>query len=245
MKKYLLVYLFFFLSWLDAQLLDVKYRVEFGALGELGILHAHLETKGNRYTIFMDAKATGLAKTLSKNRKETHLSEGFVRDGRYYTERYSVLVEYGKKKREKVYTVDYQKKIVSKSYKKYRKGKLISHTESTLDFFGVDDLLTLYFNLPKILDTKSKPGLYTFEVIGTEQQNGKMELCLPKPDQLKKYTQTLGEGAYRYLAAIIYQKIFSRNKGELMIAVDKEGIIHKAVLKNLVMFGDLTVERIK
>lgn len=245
MKKYLLIGLFLSLSWLDAQVLDVKYKVKFGILGELGVSHAHLETNGNRYKISIDAKATGIAKTLSKNRKETHLSEGFVQNGRYYTQRYTVRVEYGEKKREKVYTVDHQKKIVSKISKKYRKGKLTSQTESTLDFFGTDDLLTLYFNLPKLLDAKSKPGLYTFHAIGAEKQDGKVELRLPRPDQLKKYTDTLGRGAYRYLTAIIYQKIFSSNKGELMIAIGKDGITQKAVLKDLVMFGDLTAERIK
>lgn len=245
MKKYLLIGLFLSLSWLDAQVLDVKYRVKFGILGELGVSHAHLETKGNHYRLSIDAKATGMAKALSQNRKETHLSEGFIQNGRYYTERYTIEVEYGEKKREKVYTVDHQKKIVSKSSKKYRKGKLTAHTESTLDFFSTDDLLTLYFNLPKLLDGKSKPGLYTFRAIGAEQQNGKVELRLPEPDQLKKYTDTLGRGAYRYLTAIIYQKIFSSNKGELMIAIGKDGITQKAVLKDLVMFGDLTAERIK
>ncbi|MDD3591571.1 MAG: DUF3108 domain-containing protein [Sulfurovum sp.] len=245
MKKYLLVCLFFSLSWLDAQVLDVKYKVKFGILGELGVSHAHLETEGNHYTISIDAKATGIAKSLSKNRKERHISEGFIRNGRYYTQHYTVQVEYGEKKREKVYRVDHQKKIVFKSSKKYRKGKLTSHVEETLEFFSTDDLLTLYFNLSKLLDAKSKPGLYTFRAIGAEQQNGKVEIRLPKPDQLKKYANTLGKGEYRYLTAIIYQKIFSSNKGELMIAIGKDGITQKAVLKDLVLFGDLTAERIK
>ncbi len=47
------------------------------------------------------------------------------------------------------------------------------------------------------------------------------------------------------MTAIIYQKIFESNKGELMLAVGKDGIAQKAVLKDLIMFGDLVSERVK
>ena len=245
MRKYLLLSVFLWISWLDAQVIDVKYKVKFGILGELGVSHAHLETNGDKYKISINAKATGIAKTLSRNRKETHLSEGFIRNGKYFSKSYSIKVEYGEKKREKLYTVDHQKKIVTKITKKYRKGKLTSETKQTLDFFSTDDLLTLYFNLPRLINANSKPGTYSFNAIGAEKQQGKVEIYLPKSTELKKYVDTLGKGEYRYLTAIIYQKIFSSSKGELMLAIGKDGITKKAVLKDLVMFGDLTAERIK
>ncbi|MGC9350900.1 MAG: DUF3108 domain-containing protein [Sulfurovum sp.] len=245
MRNYLFLSVFVWISWLDAKVIDVTYQVKFGILGELGVSHAHLETKGNRYKISIDAKATGLAKALSKNRKETHLSEGFIRNGKYYAKSYTINIEHGEKKREKLYTVDYQKKIVTKVTKKYKKGKLVSDKEQTLDFFSTNDLLTLYFNLPKLINGNSKPGTYSFNAIGAERQKGKVEIYLPKSSEVEKYVDTLGKGEYRYLTAIIYQKIFSSNKGELMLAIGKDGITQKAVLKDLVMFGDLTAERIK
>ncbi|MDM5271250.1 DUF3108 domain-containing protein [Sulfurovum sp. zt1-1] len=245
MRKYLLLSFFVWISWLNAQAIDVKYQVKFGILGELGVSHAHLETNGDNYKISINAHATGMAKTLSRNRKETHISEGFIKNGQYYTKRYSIQVEHGEQKKEKVYTVDYAKKIVTKISKKYKKGKLVSQSNQTLDFFSTNDLLTLYFNLPALIDGNAKPGTYTFNAIGAERQKGKVEIYLPKSDELKKYENALGKGEYRYLTAIIYQKIFSSNKGELMIAIGKDGITQKAVLKDLVMFGDLRAERVK
>lgn len=244
-RKYLLLSVFVWISWLDAKVIDVTYQVKFGIFGELGVSHAHLETKGKHYKISINAKATGLAKTLSRDRREIHVSEGFIRNGKYYAEHYSIKVEHGKKKREKRYTIDHQKKVVTKITKKYRKGKLVSNKKQTLDFFSTNDLLTLYFNLPKLITAKSKPGTYSFNAVGAERQKGKVEIYLPKSDQLKKYTETLGKGEYRYLTAIIYQKIFSSNKGELMLAIGKDGITQNAVLKDLLLFGDLTAERIK
>jgi hypothetical protein len=47
------------------------------------------------------------------------------------------------------------------------------------------------------------------------------------------------------MTVIIHQKIFASNRGELMLAIGKDGIVEKAVLKDLVMFGDLVAKRIR
>lgn len=244
-KKYLFLCFFLWVSLVEAKVLDAEYKVKFGLLGELGVSHAHLETHGDQYMISIDAKATGIAKTISRDRKEKHVSKGFIKDGRYYTQTYTVSVEYGGKKREKYYVVDYKKKKVTKHKKRYKNGKLLSETTKTLDFFSTDDLLTLYFNFPKLLAKNSKPGTYTFKAVGAERQVGTVELYLPQGKERKKYVKHLGKGADYYLTAIIHQKIFNSNRGELMIAIGKDGVAKKAVLKDLIMFGDLTAVRVK
>lgn len=244
-KKYLYLGLLLIVTLLDAKVVDVSYKVSFGLLGELGMSHAHLETHGNRYTISIDAKATGLAKTLSRNRVERHVSKGFIKNGRYHTQSYSVSVEYGGKKREKLYIVDHKKKVVTKHSKRYKNGKLVKSTTVNLDFFSTDDLLTLYFNFPKLIDKNAKSETYTFYAVGAEKQHGAVEIYLPKANKLKKYTDQLGKGADLYLTATIYQKIFDSNKGELMIAIGKDGVARKAVLKDLILFSDLTAVRVK
>lgn len=245
LRKFLYLGVLLWASFLDAKVLDVTYKVKFGLLGELGVSHAHLETNGNRYMISIDAKATGLAKTLSKNRVEKHTSEGFIKNGRYYSKRYHIVVESKGKKSEKEYVVDYQKKRVIKYKKKYKNGKLVSDTKKTLKYFSSDDLLTLYFNFPKLIQKNAKPGTYHFKAIGAEREQGNIKLYIPKDKEMKKYFDHLGDGAHLYFTVVIYQKIFNSNRGELMIASGKDGITQKAVLKDLILFGDLVAERIK
>jgi hypothetical protein len=230
---------------LEAKVLDVAYKVSFGMFGEMGISKAHLETKGNHYTISINGKASGLAKALSGNRKEYHTSKGYVRNGIYYSQMYSVNVEYGEKRKEIIYTIDYNTKKVTKVKKKYKQGKLTSENSETLDFFCTNDLLTLYFNIGKLIKDKNQAGLYKFKAVGAEGQKGKVELIVPTKKQLPKYKKTLGKGNFWYLTAIIHQKIFSSNKGELMLAIGEDGVTQKAVLKDLVMFGDLVAKRVK
>jgi hypothetical protein len=229
----------------EAKVLDVSYKVSFGLFGKLGTSKAHLETKGNQYTISIHGEASGLAKTLSGNRKEHHTSKGFIRNGIYYSKRYRVEIEREDKRKIKIYKFDYSKRKVTKIKKYYKKGKLVSKKSETLDFFSTNDLLTLYFNVGKLIKDKTKAGLYKFNAVGAEGQKGEVELYIPNTKQLPKYEKTLGKGSFWYFTAIIHQDIFSSDRGELMIAVGEDGITQKAVLKDLILFGDLVAERVK
>ena len=247
MKKslFILVLVFIFISQTEAKVLDVSYEVNFGVFGKLGVSDAHLETMGDRYTIDIKMKATGLAKALSKNRKERHISKGHIVNGMYISDSYKVVKSYGEKHIEKHYIIDHENKKVKKEYLRTRSGKIEKDEHTVLDFYSENDLLTLYFNLPKMIKERSKADTYEFSAIGAERQKGTVKVIIPKESDLNGYKKALGEGDYWYLTAIIYQKIFSSNKGELMLAVGKDGVAEKAVLKDLMMFGDLVAERIK
>ena len=247
MKKslFILAFVLLCISQIQAKVLDVSYEVSFGVFGKLGISDAHLETTGDNYTIDIKMKAIGLAKMLSKNRKERHVSKGHIVNGMYISDSYKVVKSYGKKHIEKRYTIDHKNKKVKKEYLRTKDGKTEKDEHTALNFYSENDLLTLYFNLPKMIQDRSKSGTYEFSAVGAERQEGTVKVIIPKESDLNGYKKTLGEGEYWYLTAIIYQKIFASNKGELMLAVGKDGVAHKAVLKDLIMFGDLVAERIK
>lgn len=246
MKKslFILSLALMFTSQMQAKILDVSYRVSFGIFGQMGIANARLETKGKSYTIDIGLKATGIAKTLSKNREERHISKGHIVNGIFVSDTYKVVKTYGKKHMEKMYRTDHKKKRVTKNNIKKEQGKATEEGHSVLDFYSKNDLLTLYFNLPKMIKDKEKAGTYRFSVVGAERQEGTVEVSIPKESERKRYQKTLGKGDYWYITAIIYQKIFTSNKGELMLAVGKDSITQKAVLKDLTVFGDLVAERI-
>jgi len=247
MKKslFILGLVLVFMSQIQAKMLDVTYKVSFGMFGEMGISDAHLETKGDTYTIEIKMKATGMAKALSKNRKERHISKGHIVNGILVSDTYKVIKTYGTKYIEKIYRIDHKKKRVAKDKIKKNQDKVTEEKHTVLDFYSENDLLTLYFNLPKMITDRSKATTYEFSAVGAERQGGKVEVRIPKELELKGYQKTLGRGDYWYMTAIIYQKIFASNKGELMLAVGKDGITQKAVLKDLMMFGDLVAERVK
>ena len=244
MKKIWIFITIIMLSTLNAETIKADYRVEFGIIGEIGIANAVLTRDENSYEIDVQLKATGLAKTLSGGRTEHHISKGHIENGLMVSDLYQVIKSHGSKTSNKVYRFDHKKKIVTKTYKSWKNAKVDNESTETLKFYSKDDLLTLYFNLNKKIDRSIEDKSYTFLAVGAEKQEGKAEIYIPKKSDYPEYKEMLGENKSSWYArAIIHQKIFSSDKGELMLRIGDDGITQKAVLKDLIFFGDIRAER--
>ncbi len=247
LKKYLMSFMVIALSssLMQAKTLKADYKVSFGVFGQIGTAKALLTQDTTRYTIDIRLDAAGVAKTLSRGRTERHISQGRTVDGAMRSDRYKVIRTDNSKTVNKEYLIDHKNKKVTKIYKKFKNGKLISEKKSVLDFYAKNDLLTLYFNLEQILKDKTTPHRYTLQAVGAERQDGKVSLVIPELSDLGRYKKTLGSGADWYATAIIHEKIFLSKEGELMLSVGKDGVAQKAVLKDVIFFGDIRAERIR
>ncbi len=248
LRKGFILFIFYTLigfGFLDAKTIEAQYKVSFGIMGQLGIADAKITTDKNRYTIEIGAKATGLAKVLSSGREEKHISKGYIKNGRFISESYHVIKSFGNRYIEKIYTIDHKKRKVTKRYIKKKNGKITEDQKSTLDFYAENDLLSLYFNLENLIKDKTLAKKYQFKTVGAEKQKGKITVIVPTKKELPRYKKMLLDGDYWYISAIVHQKIFTSKHGELLIALDDEGMAQKAVLKDLILFGDLRGERIK
>ena len=240
MKKIWILITALMLSLLNAETIKADYKVEFGIIGEIGVANAVLTRNENSYEINVELKATGLAKTLSGGRTEQHISKGHIENGLMVSDLYQVIKSYGSKTSNKIYRFDHQKKIVTKTYKSWKNGKVNKESSETLKYYSKDDLLTLYFNLNKKIDRTKEDKHYTFLAVGAEKQEGKAEIYIPKKSDYGEYKEMLGESNDSWYArAIIHQKIFSSDKGELLLRIGDDGITQKAVLKDLILFGDV------
>ena len=246
MKKILLsLSLLFMSTFAHAETITADYKVEFGIIGEIGIANAVLTRDDKTYEIDVKLKATGMADTLSSGRKEHHISKGHIEDGMMIADYYQVTKSHGSSMTNKLYTINHKDKTVKKEYKHWKNGKLTKDETTTLDFYSTDDLLTLYFNLDKKITDKKLSNAYTFQAVGAEKQGGRVEVAIPEKSELKEYKDTLGESDNSWYAkAVVNQNIFSSDKGELLLKIGDDGITQKAVLKDLIFFGDIRAERI-
>ncbi len=246
MKKYLLIIIMMsFVLDLQAETMDAHYKVSFGMIGEIGEAKAHLEKEANKYSIEVAGEATGLAKNLSKNRKEIQMSKGHIKEGLLIPDSYTVIRSFSNKVITNTYTIDHEKKSVVQFNEKTENGKRIWSDRKVLNYYADNDLLTLYFNINILIPEKGKKGLYAFKIVGAEKQKGNVEIIVPDKDNRGEYEKNLGGKGTWYLTAIIHQKIFSSNKGELILSINETGITEKAMLKDVVMFGDIVSERVK
>ena len=245
-KNFFLSLLFLFVS-TEASLAQVRhaaYDVSYGIFGKIGTAKATLTKEHKTYQINIKLQATGIAKLLSRGREEQHLSKGRIVNGVMRSEFYQVIKSHGDVRVSKEYTIDHKSRRVKKRYRKYQEGKLITDRTSYLDFYAEDDLLTLYFNLDRIIKNKHQPKTYHFKAVGAERQKGEVSVTIPDPRALQSYNEALGKDAAWYATAIIHQKIFSSKEGRLMLAIAKDGITNKALLKDVIFFGDIRATRI-
>jgi hypothetical protein len=230
----------------QAETITANYKVEFGIFGEIGIANATLTKDETSYEIDVELEATGLAKKLSSNRKEHHISKGHMENGVMVSDMYQVIKSHGSKTKTKIYTIDHTAKTVNKHYKRWNNGELTSDSNESMDYYSKNDLLTLYFNLDKLVEDKQKSASYTFTAVGAEKQNGSVDVVIPKSDEEQEFKDSVGDKGEKgwYARAIINQDIFSSDKGELLLRIGEDGVTQKAVLKDLILFGDIRAERL-
>lgn len=228
-----------------AEKIEVLYKVSFGILGELGEAKVVMETLGDKYTIDISAKTTGIVNKLSQNRKERHTSRGRIINGVLISDSYDVVRSYGNRMDIKQYTIDHKTKKVKKIQTKLRDTTEISRSSEIIPFYSTNDLLSLYGNLAKNGDAKKYGKKYRYPTVGAERQDGYIDVITPTKDTLPYYKKELGEDSQWYYTVIVHQKIFASNNGEFMLAIDSDGVASRAILKNLILFGDLKARRIK
>lgn len=218
--------------------MEAEYEIYYGFFGDIGEASASMMVEDGTYKIKIKAKSTGLAKVLSRNRIETFESTGVVKDG--------ILVPHiflSRKKREgktdiKHYLFDHQNKEVNLLTTRIRDGEK-SDSKKTMPFFANNDILTLFFNLKAILgkDYKTKNDT-KFLAIGASDKSGKIDVRTILNQEYKELSTMLDASNY-ILAVVLNQKIFASQKGEMFLNINDDGICTSALLKDVVMFGDI------
>jgi len=221
----------------------VNYLATFGPFGKVGTITNTLTQTANSYKIETRVKLAGIANLLLNGQKEHYISKGHMENGHMVCDFYEMTTLKGSTKKVKTYHINHSKKYVSKQYRRWKNNKLIKDKKERLKFYAKDDLLTLYFNMNHALTEKGKT--YHFNVVGLEKQKGKVSIQVPKSTQTKSYQRDLGSTADWYAKAGIVQENFKHNKGNILLSVSKDGFIKKAVIKNIMLYGNAELTRIK
>lgn len=256
MKKPLLL-LLFLSFFLNAKTIEATYKISYGIFGELGIAKTTLELHANKtYKIKVHAYATGIAKFLSSNKEEYYESYGVIKNNLLIPNKYITSSTNNYKKRKKIYTFDYntnqislekhEERLITKYDENLQKEEFwqTNHSNEFSKFFTSNDLLSLFFNITQVIPSFEKGNSYALKAIGANKDNGKLDIIIPKNEAYKELEESLNTQNKKFIVAI-HQKIFSSSNGELFISLNNEGFCDKAVLKDVLIFGDITGEMIK
>ncbi|MFA6188116.1 MAG: DUF3108 domain-containing protein [Sulfuricurvum sp.] len=240
MKKILWL-LLLFAQLASGKILSATYEVSFGILQTMGIAQTQFEIKDDQtYNIYVTAKTTGIAKFLSNNRVEMYESRGIVKNGKLVPSVFVKTRQTNSNKTVKTYTFDHENKVVLTQTIETKNGQ--SHTDNDKnDYYAQEDFLSLFFNLKNY----SKQQNYTFYAIGGNKKDGRIDAVYPKNEELSEIKKALEMEEGTFLKVILNDRIFASRNGELLINLDSEGLCEKAVLEDVLLFGDIVGKRVK
>jgi len=228
-----------------AQTTQVNYKATFGIFGKVGNITNTIIHKDKHYQIKTKVTLAGLAKLIMGGQTEEYISKGHLENGRMVSDMYQMISRKKHTVTSKDYQINHKQKRVVKRYRKWVKGKLIKDTSSTLNFYAKDDLLTLYFNMDNYVRIHHKGTIFTVKAVGLEKQKGIVKITVPSEHEETIYKKDLGEHITWYAKALIVQKNFRKKKGDILLGGGQDGFIKKAVIKDILMYGDAKLIRIK
>jgi len=258
MKKLtlLLIFLLFNLN-LFAKHIEAKYNITYGKFLGLGTATTILEIKKNLYKIKIEAKTTGMAKYLTNNREEIYESYGEIINNQFIPKKFIKIKKDSKKKRVRTYTFNHkEKKILVNDKKTGKEEKLNSsfkkvtininkEKNSELDYFAKDDILSLFFNINQKLINYKTGEEYTLSAVGANKTKGLINILIPTAKNLKKMNKVLKTNDKSKFTAFINQRIFQSKRGELLLSLNDNGFCSYAVLKDVLLFGDIVGKMIE
>jgi hypothetical protein len=194
----------------------LKYDVSFGIFSDIGTITSYFDENANTYKIKAVVATSGLASSLSGGLVERYESYGNIIDGILVPTKYIKQEKTKNKHKIRTYTFDHINKVVYY----HRNGK----KKVKYSFYTQNDLLTLFINSSETIRNSPKGKLLKFKAVGSSKDDGLITV------------QKRDDGKF---AVVINQDIFNSKKGELVVDIDRTGIWKKAVLKDVMMYGDI------
>jgi hypothetical protein len=207
--------LLFLITFLYSQTITATYIAKYGIFGTILKAKGKFIKNDNNYTISTSFKTLSIAKTLSNSLKEKFTSIGIIKNGYLVPSQYIFEVYRGKNYYKRVYIFDHKNKKIIK--KRFKNGSLTKAYEYP---YKKEDILTLYWNLPKYL----KKNLTQFDVIGAK----KVDIEILKQDKITT------------IKANLHNKIFVGDSGILILDINSSNwVALRGILKNVLKIGDL------
>lgn len=237
MKK-IVLFLVLLSPLLSGKVLNATYEVSYGIFQKLGIAEARFEIKEDQtYSIKIEAKTEGLAKVLTNNRVETYESYGSIVNGHLVPQKYIKIRQTDAKKSIRIYTFDHPAKTVWRENIQSDEWKKVRH-----DFYAPEDILSLFFNVRNHMQNQQDRSFFA---IGGNKKDGRIDVGFPKNEALTEIKKKLEMEKGDYLKVILNDRIFASANGELLINLGSDGLCDKAILEDVLFFGDVVGVRVR
>ncbi|QCT93801.1 DUF3108 domain-containing protein [Caminibacter mediatlanticus TB-2] len=229
-----IILLLFCIVFLNATKIEATYSAKYGWFGTIATAKGIFERNNTNYQITTTVNAKGIAAALSGNLMQTYKSIGIIKNGLLIPQKYIVDIKRNGNDYYRVHIFNHKKKEIIKI--RYKNGKL---TKKYKIPYAPYDVLSLYWNLPKLIKEKKH---YTFYAIGGRKKDGRIDITFPNKEEINQLKKSLKKSGL-YIKANLYNKVFVGDKGVLYLVINpKNWVTLAGMVKNVLKIGDLKGE---
>lgn len=245
---------------LQAALIEATYDVSFSVFGKIGEAKVSLETYDRFYHIKVDAGLTGAAARIGQNRREIHESFGVIRGDLLVPELYKKVRRSNHRHEDTYYVFNLDNTIEKIRFREKKVNgtrfdttlfKIVdeeriekSESSETLPYPANNDLLSLFFNVRTLLKTIPRGQEQTEQAVGAKSENGTITITNPAGKKREELAKLMKDHEDRFITVVINQDIFQSDRGELYINLDADLLAKEAMLKDVLLFGDIRGKRV-
>ena len=121
---------------------------------------------------------------------------------------------------------------------RFEDNKKISSSREVGDYYAQNDLLSLFFNFKVMLPSLEVKSTSQFHAVGVNKTDGLIEIT--QVENQKKTKKLFKKRDGHIMNVIIKEDIFSnKENGKLVVNLRDDGICQEAILKSVMIFGDI------
>lgn len=235
---------------------SAQYDVTFSVFGKIGEARVSYDDDGRFYHIHVDGGLTGTAASIGQHRREIHDSFGVIKDGVLEPTLYKKARYADHRDEETYYVFDHENKQIEKHRFRQKKvndsrfdldtmsfiqtpGIERSSSLDILPYYAENDLLSLFFNIRTLLCDIPEGKEKISHAAGVRNDKGEIVITNPAGKKRNELAALMPKNDNRFVTVVVDQDIFKSDRGELYMSLDEDFLAHEAMLKDVLLFGDI------
>ncbi len=251
--------IFLFITSLAAQELSTRYDVHVSIFDHVGYADVTLKEDGKNYEIKLVATTIGTAATLLRDRVDTYISKGKIREGRYIPDIFTKIKETTKKSRTQTYYFNHDKKeiklieektkIVSrptfntKNFEiEFKEAKEHSKKEKIEENYTNNDTLSAYLNTK--LDCNAMQKKHDLVAMGAHNEKNRVTISYLDERAKQKAKENFSKEIEHLYNLNITPFDKSESVVDVLVSFDNDGFLKEAFMGEVFWVGKISAKRV-
>lgn len=222
--------------------ITARYQASFGFL-DAGEMTVRLKIEEFAYEVDISVDSKGLARSLSSHRQERYISRGKHIRGEFIPDEYIKYIKNDDNWYDNSWwKFDHASKEISRHRERINDEKKLQVSDETLPYYAPNDPLTLYFNLPNVIDEVKEKGEAALYAISVNDKEGKVQILLPDSEKKREIKEKMESDEETILIVKMNGKVMLSSSGEVFFDLDDDFFSTRAYAEGIPLIGNARIK---